>query len=293
VVDAGGGELTAVDGKIQARRDALNWSEAGYLNLWSVALRPSAEGITGAPLVTRGGRVAGMCDFTNNSRGQVFAFAIPENALAAILAKARAALQPLPFPKPGEVNPRSNVAINADPDYIAAMGFTDTGNLYAAEEKFRAALKSHPQSALAMGQLAHCVANHGDLAEAQKLLEAAIQLAPERVMAHVQLGEILTDQGDAAKTLKYFQNLVTKYPKLGLAWGSLAKCQWSAGQRDEAVKAAKKWTELEPESRPAWTLLAEILGGTGDWDGRSAARNRANEIESLLFRLRYNAPHRE
>jgi hypothetical protein len=135
------GIFKTADGMLLARRKGMDWSETRCMELWSVAVSPNMNGLIGAPVITRDGRVAGMCDFVGGSQWQRFNYAIPDEAIVEVLVRARAARKPLEFPKAGEISGSCEPAVIGDPDYMEAMALTSAGNRAAAIEKYRAVLK--------------------------------------------------------------------------------------------------------------------------------------------------------
>jgi tetratricopeptide (TPR) repeat protein len=294
IFHAGEGIFKTADGKLLGRREDLDWSEARFLEMWSVAVNPNMNGLTGAPVITRDGRVAGMCDLVNGAPPQKFVLAIPEAAIAAVLARARAARKPLEFPKVGEISRLAGLPDpTGDPDYMEAMKLSSAGNRAAALEKYRAVLKRHPQNPLVMNRLASCLASAGNEDEARKILEDAIRLAPERLGLQLMYGNILQAQGDSVKMIRHYQDLTTRFPKLGDAWGRLGQCLFQAGRQAEGLAAIRKWTELKPDSMNAWDTYAQALSATGNHDEADCATKRSAELESLFFKLRYSAPKRD
>ena len=137
----GEGSLRTTDGILLARRDTLDAMEQRLLRVWSVALRPDANGITGAPLITREGKVAGMCDMVAGMPPQKFVFAIPDAAIAALVKQARLRKIPANFPKAGEI---SGFGVPSGAEYAGAMKLLSEGNTEGALQGFLASLKLHP-----------------------------------------------------------------------------------------------------------------------------------------------------
>jgi predicted Zn-dependent protease len=293
IFHANDGIFKTADGVLLAQREDLDWTDARLLEMWSVAVSPNMNGLTGGPVITRDGRVAGMCDLVG-SAGQRFDYAIPAAAIAAVLAHARAARKPLEFPKPGEISGiGGGLAVEGDPDYMEAMKLSSAGNRAAALEKYRAVLKRHPQNPLVMNKVAFCLVSTGDQGKAREILEDAIRLAPERLGLRLLLGEILEDQGDHVTMIRHYQELTTRFPKFGYGWGMLGKSMFQTGRKAEGLAAIRKWTELEPDSMKAWDVYAHALTATGNHDEADRATERSSELESLLFKLRYSAPKRD
>ena len=291
VVFRSGRAFKAADGVLLARRAQLDWTESRFLAVWSIAINPNMNGLTGAPVVTADGKVAGMCDFVTGFPPQKFVFAIPETAISTALEQARTAPAPRDFPRPGEVS-RHGFS-NTDPDYIEGMTRMSEGDPFGALDSFKSALRNHPKDPPAMIQVAACSRATGDVASAKRVLEELVRIAPERLQARAMLGMTLSEEGTSETTVRYFEELTTGFPEFAAAWGELGALRFDLGHKPAALAALKRHTELEPDSIHSWSVYAKALFATGDFDEATRAADRARELESILFKLTYSAPKRD
>lgn len=291
ILQNGEGSLRSTDGILLAQRDILDWTEKRLLRVWSVALRPDSYGITGAPVITREGKVAGMCDFISGKPPQKFVFAIPDTAIAALLKRARLGNNtPASFPKAGEI---SGFGVPSDADYAGAMKLLSAGNTEGALQGFLQSLKLHPDNPIVLRQAALCYANTGRLADGSAMIDKALQLAPARMDLRAIKGQFLGTQGDHQKTVAYFQQLTASMPAYGTGWGRLSESLLRADRVREALQASQKWTQLEPDSIFAWNVHAVALSATGAFEAAAEATTRAEKLEKVFYTLRFSAPRRE
>lgn len=279
------------EGLFLAMRDDMNRQQSHFLHLWSVGLDPRFVGVTGAPVITSEGHVAGMADLAKQEVDYKLVFAVPEAILTATIAKSREAMQPLKFPAIDEADP--NELVEGDPDYMKATQQMSEGEFAAAAESYRSVLQRFPQSTLTMGQAAACFGNAGDLAEARKLLETSVRRAPERMQARQMLGEVIARQSGLDKAIPYFEKLTSDVPKLAAAWGRLGQGLMMVERPKEALAAFQKHTDLMPDSMQAWSTYGDALATVGDLTAASKARDRASELEGWFFKLKYAKPKRD
>ncbi len=178
VLQNGEAGLRATDGVLLAQRESVDWTEQRFLQVWSVAVRPDVNGITGAPVITREGKVAAMCDFVSGSPPQKFVLAIPDAPIAALLKRARLEKPPRAFPTAGEI---SGFGVPSDREYAVAMQLLSAGNMEGALKGFLASLELQPDNPIILRQAASCHANLGHLAEASAMINQALLIAPGRV----------------------------------------------------------------------------------------------------------------
>lgn len=282
----GPAHVRAASGILLARRSALDWSETRFLECWSLGLRAGGF-MTGAPVVTKTGALAGMCDFDTFRVNQQLVFAIPERAIDTVLHKARISKVLMPYPKMGAVSRRAESKGEMDPEYTQALLLRERGDREGAIEKLRNVLKRHQQDSLVIGQLSSFLGEIGQVEEANHLAEKAAELSPKRWMAQLSVANAKGDIGELQKAIELLQHITIQVPQLGIAWGQLARLLIKAGRSQEALQPMKKWTELEPECLMAWTQYQELLLQLGHAEEYQKVSRTANALEALLFKVRY------
>jgi Flp pilus assembly protein TadD len=288
------GQILAADGVLLARRERLDRTYTRFRTEWSVALSPSSAARSSSPVITGDGQVAGILSAFRLKGGrppQRFAFAHPETAIASVLARAREAKAALEFP-PVSSSAHDTLAA-ADPDFIAGLKFTTAGDAARAVQKFRSVHAKHPQSPQVLEHLAGALFAMEDKAGARATMEEAMRMAPERLNLRIMLGSIMGSQGDIAKTTAHFEAMTAEFPNYGEAWEGLGNCYMHAGRKDEAVAAYRKWIEFEPDSILARQSYRGSLASAGKVSEAGKASEWADELESVYFKLKYSAPHRD
>jgi len=289
----------ALDGKLLARHEGLNQKKSAFVDYWIAARCPSRTGVLGGAVITRDGQLAGMCvmqELDERPAQQERVIIVPETSIAPLLRQAREGRKPLMFPQTDKTSDQGVAAVN--PDACAGVQNFIAGDLRAAVEKYRAALRREPRNTVIMHGLAQgllAASNFGkeETAEAKALLEKASSLAPENLKVRMLLGQVLGRMGENAKALQYLEDLTREFPKFAEAWAVLADTLRKEGRKAEVVEAMKKCTELEPESLNAWIFYSDSLAEAGNFDEASKARDHVHDLESLFFKLKYSAPHRK
>jgi len=291
-------EAKAADGKLLARHEGLNHEYRSFVDYWIAARSPSGTGLLGAAVITRDARLAGIClrqEIDQGPAQQERVLIAPETSITPLLVAAREARKPLLFPVK-DVTSDDGLAA-ADPDANAGTLLLMAGDFKTGLERLRAALKRQPRNTVIMYGLAQGLlmeSNFGktQCVEARMLLENASRLDPRHLRVRMLLGQVLGRLGEIEKAIQSLEKLTQDFPKLAEAWVVLADTLQHEGRKVEAVPAARKCTELEPESLSAWSMYAGVLAEAGKFDEANKARDHVNELESLLFKLKYSAPHR-
>lgn len=287
----GRGGVKVADGILLNRGRILDWTEMRLQEQWSVGLAPDKIGLAGAPMLTADGCVAGVCVTYMTEKGGVHSrtSAIPESALQKALALARSSRGEPPWPKPGEI---TGYVLPATQDFHDAMKFVNSGQHQLAIDKLEDALALQPGNAHIIWHLANACLVTDRLNDGEKWLQECVRLSPQKLMPYVQLSIVKKNRGDPEAAEKLLRHLLGKEPGLPRAWAALARLLAETGRGDEALEASKKWTETQPDSIEAWEYHASLLVNAGDIGGAGQARDKASEIDSLLFKIRYSAPKR-
>ena len=182
-----------------------------------------------------------------------------------------------------------------NPDYLNQLGiaYGEHGELHAAEQALRRALKANPSHAGAHHNLAKALQKQGRLDESLKEFERAHTLAPDSVAMRLSLCGMYRLHGDPRRALA-----VLRAGELDPAFvPQLADCMADV----EGPYAAAAWLRNvlahQPNSQPAHYALAVMLLSVGEWrDGwkHYLWRPRSGEIphalpkqERILLRAEY------
>ncbi len=259
--------------------------------MWSVALNPKITGLTGAPIIDKGGNLIAMCDLMKFSEGrtsQKFVFAFPNQLITAVLENARKAVHTIPFPKPGDITgfgyPRSI-------RYWEGMVALNKKEYLAAEEAFQAALEEQPDHPLILQQLASSQNFKGDRITAILTTRRLLRLYPTNMQAVINLGKWLAQEpAGLESSIDYFRKLAKQYSESGKVAGILGVYLTKSGRVEEALPALKQWTELEPDHMEAWRIYADTLLKARKFSESTTAQERFNELESLFLSYATSVP---
>ena len=131
-------------------------------------------------------------------------------------------------------------------------------DLPRAEQEFKAAITSKPDSPEAHSALAQLHLGKGDLAAAQKEFEAAAALAPPGGLARLQLADfyLLTRKTEEAK--KVLAAMTAQAPDAFAAWLRLAEIAFAEGRLDEAQKAVDPVLKADADNAAALVIQTRI-----------------------------------
>jgi tetratricopeptide (TPR) repeat protein len=141
------------------------------------------------------------------------------------------------------------------------------GDVAAAVESYRRALRADPRHALAFNNLGVALADLGEGAAAREALQRATQLDPSLVRARLNLARWHQRGRDALGALAVLRELLAFHPQLADAWHEMGLALLALDRSDEARDAVGRAIEHDPSHAEARYTLAEVLGSLGDHDG--------------------------
>ncbi|KAB7771826.1 type IV pilus biogenesis/stability protein PilW [Xanthomonas maliensis] len=135
-----------------------------------------------------------------------------------------------------------------------------TGDLPAAEEQVRAALKKDPRSVDAFVLLAVIQGARGDTAAAGESYRRATELAPQRGDVLNNYGAWLCANGSPAESLTWFDRALADrtYASPASALGNAGGCALKVGQQQRAANDLQKALELDPNNAYALESMARL-----------------------------------
>ncbi len=156
----------------------------------------------------------------------------------------------------------------------------DRGDLAAALEYFRRAVKWDPYSAPLFHALAVALSADGKSAEAVDALETACRLAPREAEYQFKLGLALNEVNrlnDAGAALKKATELDPQYSR---AWYNLGLAYSAQGKTEQAIEALLRAESLDVNTAEIPYARATILARMGRNDDARRAAQRALELNA-------------
>lgn len=142
------------------------------------------------------------------------------------------------------------------------------GDREQAEEAFRQALRSDPESPRAQNGLAAVLLDSGRYDEAIPLLEAAVRTTPSDPAVHFNLGLAHFNAGHWGPAVESFRKSAELAPNLGQAQALLGISYRRLGLLEPSVRAYERALELEPDRADVCNELAWILSTAREEDLR-------------------------
>ncbi len=148
-----------------------------------------------------------------------------------------------------------------DPERVArALGilYARKKDLPRAEQEFKAAVSSKPDSPEAHSALAQLHLGKGDVAAAEQEFKKAAELAPAGSRVRLQLADfyLLARRVDDAK--KVLNEITTQAPDAFPAWLRLAEITFAEGKLDDAQKAIDPVLKAAPDNAGALIIQTRI-----------------------------------
>ncbi len=118
-----------------------------------------------------------------------------------------------------------------------------------AEERFREAVREHPESAAARRSLAAALEGMGRRAEAAMWYQEALNLSPDDVGLLFRIGLLYNSDGRYQAAAERLRRAVEIEPSFGPGWVELARSLGESGNHLEAADALTRALELAPDDR--------------------------------------------
>jgi tetratricopeptide (TPR) repeat protein len=141
------------------------------------------------------------------------------------------------------------------------------GDVAAAAESYRRALRVDPRYALAYNNLGVALEDLGDGVPAREALQRATVLDATLVRSRLNLARWNMRHRDPMAALAILRELVAFHPTLSDAWHEMGLALLALHRVDEARTAVTTAIEHRPDHAEARYTLAQVLGSLGDHDG--------------------------
>ena len=158
--------------------------------------------------------------------------------------------------------------------YLASVGrvLMRSGQVGAAEEFLREAVRWDGGHLRARQDLAACFVKQGRLGEAEAELREVLTRRPGQVEAEEDLAVLLAVSGKMDEAGRRMERILRTHPARAEAQVKHALLLLQGGDRERAVKALKKALELQPGNADARALLEQVQGagggGQSEWGPR-------------------------
>jgi len=175
----------------------------------------------------------------------------------------------------------------ADGQNVQGVRYFQQGNLVAAQERFQQALRTDPQNADALYNLAALyhsqgvrTGNRDALAQAEILYNQALDRNPQLTDAYRGLAVLLTQTDRPDKAFALLKNWLASAPTSADARIELARLYEEYGDRQAAKQHLQDAVQADPHSARAWRALAAMREKENDYAQALANYQRAQLLQS-------------
>lgn len=141
------------------------------------------------------------------------------------------------------------------------------GDVSAAADSYRRALRIDPRYALAYNNLGVALADRSDASAAREAFTRAAELDPTFVLARLNLARWFAAHRDPMASLSLLRELTEFHPREAEVWYALGRVLVQVQRADEARVALAKAVDVRPSHAEARYSLARVLEELGDSDG--------------------------
>ncbi len=150
-----------------------------------------------------------------------------------------------------------------------------SGNVHAAADSYRRALRIDPRHAMAYNNLGVALDDLGDYHAARESFVRASELDPTLIVARLNLARWLAGQRDPLAALMLLRELVAFHPRNAESWQVMGTVLQSLDRTEEARDAFLAAIECRPSHAEARFGLARVLERLGDSDGAARETQQA------------------
>lgn len=142
-----------------------------------------------------------------------------------------------------------------------------SGDVAAAADSYRRALRIDPRHALAYNNLGVALADRGDMTAAREAFTRAAELDPTLVLARLNLARGYAAQNETTASLTLLRELAEFHPREAEVWYTLGRVLMQLQREEEARVSLVKAVDTRPSHAEARYALARVLEQLGDSDG--------------------------
>ncbi len=156
-----------------------------------------------------------------------------------------------------------------------------SGDVHAAADSYRRALRIDPRQALAYNNLGVALDDLGDHQAARESFLRAAEIDPTLIVARLNLARWLAGQRDPLAALALLRELVAFHPRDAASWHVMGTVLHVLGRPEEARDALLTAIECRPSHAEARFELARVLARLGDADGAARETEQALTYASM------------
>ncbi len=149
------------------------------------------------------------------------------------------------------------------------------GDVTAAADSYRRALRIDPRHALVYNNLGVALADRGDGQAAREAFMRAAELDPTLVLARLNLARWYASQREPMSALALLRELAEFHPGDPDVWHAMGLVLTQTNRPEEAREALARAVDVRPSHAEARYALAQVLEQLGDQDGAVRETQRA------------------
>jgi Tfp pilus assembly protein PilF len=134
--------------------------------------------------------------------------------------------------------------------YAEGHRFQLHGNLVAAADAYRRALRLNPHHAAMLYDLGYVLQMQGQSEPAMNYYRQTIALEPDHAYAHYNLGYLLQERGKSMAASRHYEVAAARLPENAFVYYDWAWSLESAGDLAGAAALYRKAIEIDPDQRP-------------------------------------------
>ena len=159
------------------------------------------------------------------------------------------------------------------------VALQDKGDLDAAIDSYKQAIKVKPDYAEAYSNMGNSQTDKGDLDAAIDSYKQAIKVKPDYAEAYINMGNALSEKGELDAAIDSYKQAIKVRPDYADAYSNMGNALQDKGDLDSAIDSYKQALKIKPDYAEAYYNMGIILKGKGDLDAAIDSYKKALEIK--------------
>jgi len=174
-------------------------------------------------------------------------------------------------------------ALKIKPDYAEAyynmgVALKDKGNLEAAIDSYKQALKIKPGYIAAYNNMGNVLKDNGDLEAAIDSYKQVLKIKPDYAEAYYNMGAALHDKGNLEAAIDSYKQVLKIKPDYAEAYYNMGNVLQKKGDLEAAIDSYKQALKIKPDYAEAYSYLGIAFIGVGNRDNALLNLKKSHEL---------------
>ena len=173
---------------------------------------------------------------------------------------------------------------------LQGAGYAELGDLRAAIDSYKWAIKIKPDSAAAYNNMGNALKATGELDEAISSCRQAVKIKPEYAEAYSNMGNALKEKGELDEAISSYRQAIKIKPNYAKAYNNMGVALQKNGALDESIISFREAIKIKPDYAEAYSNMGNALKEKGELDEAISSYTQAIKIkpDDAIARINLN-----